>query len=942
MYLNKEQAIVGSVKVGFLISIITMSFIAALIVPFFVGKTSAVGSESVSWADSDPKVIKSDLITELASRNTACGYNAGSVSAVEVDGYLQPKNVCIMQGNDVRLGYSLDNYAETLVGFPNDSKMYKINLRGMFVNNFMYSTSQDTLIVKQQISGDAIKYSLLMYKNFSKKISRNWYNLSTIEYIYDNTQPDFSFPVSSMSPWYMSYWGMSQNGKYLAMELAGSNISLVNIETLEIKRVLDFSYNYYPGSPVTSQFAVSNDGKHIFMIGSNVTPIAIDVIEGCGQVANVTLNDSWMIYAPVMNQCPSRNVDPWSFTGNFEIGINPTFSEDNSEVRLAAGSYANYWKAVTLRAGNYSTPRVDYLALGDSYSSGEGELNDDNYITGTNIQHEKCHLSTQSYPFKVSTTQNMSALYTKSVACSGATTADIIGSDDGYLGQGDRFGINELNLSISDLLVRQSDAVGSFMPGIIHQGSFAKTYKPKVMTVGIGGNDVGFADKLVACLMPGTCSWADTADGREKTAVEIKGMFNTLVDTYQKLQSSSPDSKIYAVGYPKLFSTGGQCNALTGFLLNDKERRFVDEGVVYLNQVIAAAAARAGLKYLDVESSFGEYALCGTESENAINAMKLGDDISIINQPGWFELFGQESFHPNALGHTLMAQKITESVDSIMNYDYCNGSISCPSFASVAPEPSSYWISNGYHDLPKQKVTDYVTDISDVIVNGKEKLLKILSGVLAPNSNVNVVIASTPQSLGQFVTADDGSFTANVELPSNLEEGFHTMHVYGTSNSGEAVDLYQVIEYSNPVMAALPDAEPSSETTVIKNENDVTQETESDVKNTSISTPKVSNQIVSSGVQKPSNLASDTILKNGNLAYTPSSTARTQAPAPAPASAQTPAAKETVSKPVPASDKNDVVKENTHNNFDKYSLAAIISALVVISAASLYLFILKR
>jgi len=202
----------------------------------------------------------------------------------------------------------------------------------------------------------------------------------------------------------------------------------------------------------------------------------------------------------------------------------------------------------------------------------------------------------------------------------------------------------------------QSVAKDGFLPGRVHQETFVRDYQPKVITVGIGGNDVGFADKLRACLGPDTCSWAGTIEGREKTAVEMKGLFNKLVTTYQNLQNDSPNSKIYAIVYPRFIEPSGECSALRELLLDSVERRFIDEGVIYLNQIIKAAAKKVGIKYISFEDSYGNHRMCGSSPEEAANFIKAGDDIGL---PGdwlsWVKLVGQDSFHPNALGHQLAA-----------------------------------------------------------------------------------------------------------------------------------------------------------------------------------------------------------------------------------------------------------------------------------------------
>ena len=63
---------------------------------------------------------------------------------------------------------------------------------------------------------------------------------------------------------------------------------------------------------------------------------------------------------------------------------------------------------------------LDYLAMGDSYSSGEGDIENgfsEFYIKNTGSPKD-CHLSSRSYPYILAKRQNIKGV--QSVACSGA------------------------------------------------------------------------------------------------------------------------------------------------------------------------------------------------------------------------------------------------------------------------------------------------------------------------------------------------------------------------------------------------------------------------------------------------------------------------------------------------------------------------------------------
>src|SRR6266404_7242459 len=137
----------------------------------------------------------------------------------------------------------------------------------------------------------------------------------------------------------------------------------------------------------------------------------------------------------------------------------------------------------------------DYLALGDSYISGEGAFQ---YLQGTDTANNQCHLSLISYPLLIGQALNYDAYH--SVACSGATTDDIVNASNTYSGQlvhkapRQSYSNNEIDSVLSN-----------FQPGYIDQLDFVKQYQPKVVTVSIGGNDIGFSDRLRSCLVSGTC-----------------------------------------------------------------------------------------------------------------------------------------------------------------------------------------------------------------------------------------------------------------------------------------------------------------------------------------------------------------------------------------------------------------------------------------------------
>lgn len=173
-----------------------------------------------------------------------------------------------------------------------------------------------------------------------------------------------------------------------------------------------------------------------------------------------------------------------------------------------------YWSNVY--AANYNPSTLTYLALGDSYASGEGDLTDD-YLPYTNIYgdyrigvpREMCHISRGSYPLLLAKDMDLQqGLDMHSVACSGAVLRDVFSADKPiyfidtqYVGQptqlqkgvGDRLG------GLSNQLELQQAARSSFIPGRVQQIEFVHATQPSTVTLMMGGNDLGFGGIMASC-----------------------------------------------------------------------------------------------------------------------------------------------------------------------------------------------------------------------------------------------------------------------------------------------------------------------------------------------------------------------------------------------------------------------------------------------------------
>jgi lysophospholipase L1-like esterase len=140
-----------------------------------------------------------------------------------------------------------------------------------------------------------------------------------------------------------------------------------------------------------------------------------------------------------------------------------------------------------------SGPQWSYTAMGDSYSAGEGNPP---YDTGTGAT-SGCHRSQEAFGRQFAAGQSdIGETGIQHIACSGATVKNLLPASEGGTGQnGEQPQITQM----------------------VHDSG--------LVTVTIGGNDVGFASVLTYCLLhPTTCeSHYNTDNGRQDRGGHLPG-----------------------------------------------------------------------------------------------------------------------------------------------------------------------------------------------------------------------------------------------------------------------------------------------------------------------------------------------------------------------------------------------------------------------------------
>lgn len=278
----------------------------------------------------------------------------------------------------------------------------------------------------------------------------------------------------------------------------------------------------------------------------------------------------------------------------------------------------------------------NYVAMGDSFASGEGAGdyhdgtdydNRDDYWPGNwgNDDHNRCHRSSSAYAEQ--TYNNPEFDFEGSftgVYCSGAT-------------QGDLHNPNGSN-NFED---PQLDALNE---------------DTSLVTMSIGGNDLGFGAVLADCVLNGgggvawtdgcQAKWNDTLDQR---LVDLKPQ---LVALYTQMREKAPNARIVIMGYPRLFNDPPS-QELNNMLFNE-DQVWMNGKADQLNAMLREAAREAGVEFIDPTSAFLGHGVGAPDGEQWINDLDWGGPGLSVTDPG--------SFHPNAQGHAAMAALLQEQL----------------------------------------------------------------------------------------------------------------------------------------------------------------------------------------------------------------------------------------------------------------------------------------
>ena len=233
------------------------------------------------------------------------------------------------------------------------------------------------------------------------------------------------------------------------------------------------------------------------------------------------------------------------------------------------------YDAVLITVSVPSQPVISYVALGDSYSSGEGNAPPP-FDGGTATPADQCHRSPHAWP-RILAAQSGIAI--RHLACSGATLNDVTAGKYGEPGQ---------------------------------VAALAKLNATKVVTlvtVTIGGNDVGFKTILGSCRFYPRCLTNLPSNLATVDLVASQLRFNLL----PAIQKAAPAAKIVVVGYPRLFPASKYSNVNCGWLTETK-RIALNTLDGHMDSTYKAQVGKFGATYVSTYDSLAGHELCTRNS----------------------------------------------------------------------------------------------------------------------------------------------------------------------------------------------------------------------------------------------------------------------------------------------------------------------------------------
>ncbi|MFY9228374.1 MAG: SGNH/GDSL hydrolase family protein [Candidatus Microsaccharimonas sp.] len=265
--------------------------------------------------------------------------------------------------------------------------------------------------------------------------------------------------------------------------------------------------------------------------GTSTRAISIDFIDGSSSaVTNLFLESGTGNARP--SGFPNLGIDRSIANGYLYLSLckdqssgcgNGSNPPDSWIYRVDVGDFGDPVTHLFGQSGYVSTD-LKYVAMGDSFASGDGVTP---YIDGTNESGDnECHRSETSYAIKLDNESALDLSLDAFAACSGATTSNVLTTPQ----------------------LGEQTQISALQGGDVD-----------IVSLSVGGNNVGFATYAAACFLS-RCDFDSLAYAGITAAIEDldnTAIDDNLIDTYEAILNELPlGGDLYVINYPMMLPEG--------------------------------------------------------------------------------------------------------------------------------------------------------------------------------------------------------------------------------------------------------------------------------------------------------------------------------------------------------------------------------------------------
>ncbi|SFA97344.1 GDSL-like Lipase/Acylhydrolase family protein [Amycolatopsis marina] len=247
-----------------------------------------------------------------------------------------------------------------------------------------------------------------------------------------------------------------------------------------------------------------------------------------------------------------------------------------------------------------------YVALGDSYTSAPQ--------IGPAVGPSGCHRSENNYPHLMAAELDPAGFV--DVSCGGATTAHLTTPQD--IGQ--------------EVQPPQLDAL---------------TPDTTLVTLGIGGNDVGLVQLASECVSSeqskSPCRDRLTAGGLDRLAEAIKSTETKVSAALTEIHDRAPQARVLVVGYPTVLPAPGE-GCWPELPIGAPDVAYLRDALDALNTMLDEQAAAGGAEFVDTATPTLGHDICRPQDVRWVEGLTSTADSAPL--------------HPTARGQQAMAEAV--------------------------------------------------------------------------------------------------------------------------------------------------------------------------------------------------------------------------------------------------------------------------------------------